>query len=66
MLAVMQDSAAEKSGLKPGDYVVELDGQPLSTINELEQRLSQSDATEPPTLRISRGDEELQLQLVQD
>jgi len=37
---VFEDSAAEKAGLKQGDIVVELDGQPIEKTKELQKRVA--------------------------
>ena len=37
---VFEDSAAEKAGLKQGDIVVELDGQPVEKTKELQKRVA--------------------------
>jgi len=36
---IMKGSAAEKAGIKAGDVVVEIDGQPVDRINELQNRI---------------------------
>jgi serine protease Do len=37
---VNKDSAAEKAGLKPGDVIIELNGEPIETAKELQSRVA--------------------------
>lgn len=52
MVAV--DSPAARAGLRPGDEITALDGQPVSDLAELERRLSDRAAGDEVVLSIKR------------
>lgn len=62
VLAVMQDSLAQKSGLKPGDLLVSVEGTSLQQISALEELLNTSENSSLK-LVISRNSQELELEL---
>lgn len=61
VLAVTQDSPADKAGVLPGDYLLRADEEPLADSGQLDA-LVREDAGEV-TLLLRRDEQELQLQL---
>ncbi len=56
---VMEDSAAEKAGIKNGDVVTSVNGQPVSTAHELMMLVGKYQPQEILKLEIVRGDKEM-------
>ena len=57
---VQPDSAAAAGGLKPGDMIVSVDGDEISTFSDL-QRIVSVSANKPLILDVKRGDETVTL-----
>ncbi|MFN9630045.1 MAG: trypsin-like peptidase domain-containing protein [Cyanobacteriota bacterium] len=60
---VLPDSPAEAAGLKRGDLVVEIAGQPVRSPSALLQQVEKAQVGEPLSLRVVRGPRELQLSI---
>lgn len=60
---VHPETAAALGGLKDGDVVLSVDGQPVHNSDELVREVSQRRPGEEVTLRVRRGDEELELNI---
>jgi S1-C subfamily serine protease len=58
---VEPNSPAASAGVRPGDYLVEFDGQPISAIDDLHRLLTEDKVGAPSTLTILRGVEKLTL-----
>ncbi len=56
---VLPDSVAAKAGLKPGDIVLQIDGQPVATEAQMRHRLGPRYEGDRVTLKVKRGAEEL-------
>jgi S1-C subfamily serine protease len=52
--SVLPGTPAERIKLRPGDYVVSIDGQPIRAANELQQRIYGSRPGSQPSLTIQR------------
>jgi serine protease Do len=51
---VLPDTPAAKAGLRKGDVILQLNGEPVNSANELTLRISQSEPGSPAKLQISR------------
>jgi len=60
---VLADSPAETAGLKRGDLVVAIGGQPVQTPSALLQAVEKAEVGEPLPLKVVRGQKELQLSI---
>jgi serine protease Do len=58
---VRQGSAAARAGLRSGDVITQVDGQPVSTVEELDRVLGKSH--KPVALLVARGDRQIFLAL---
>jgi len=58
---VRYNSPAEKAGLKPGDRIVEIDGQPVERVAHVRQALGTRLAGDRVTLKVRRGEQTLEL-----
>jgi S1-C subfamily serine protease len=63
---VTPDSAAEKAGLKAGDVVVEIDGQPVTEWSILQSLIKSARPGQAIKLKVYRGDKELTLSATLD
>ncbi|MBW3542405.1 MAG: PDZ domain-containing protein, partial [Planctomycetes bacterium] len=63
VMSVEQGSAAERAGLKPGDQIVRLDGQPLLSIADVQWVLHRAEDPDTLPAEIRRGDQTLKLSL---
>jgi len=61
ILQVLDGHAAAKAGVKKGDIVVSIDGEPVKNAFTLRFAIGRSRAGDTATLRVKRGDEELDL-----
>lgn len=57
---VLPDSPAAEAGLQPGDLIIEVDGQPVSTWQELNRIIRKSEG-KPLKMVVKRGDEKIVL-----
>jgi len=60
---VMKDSIAERAGLRAGDRVIEIDGQPVNAWDELAPRIQKSPG-KPISIKIKRQDETIVLTVI--
>lgn len=67
VMSVLPDTAAERAGLRVGDKVLEIDGEPVPSSNRRYQRLVDSllanTELEPVDLKLQRGDRIIDLKL---
>jgi S1-C subfamily serine protease len=64
VLSTEPDSPARKTGLREGDVIVALDGQPVAGVDDLHRLLSDVKAGTKQELGVIRGTERLALQIV--
>jgi regulator of sigma E protease len=66
LTAIQQHSPAEKIGLKPGDRIVRIDGEPVGNPITLDHRLRQKSRNQTPevSLQVKRGKETLDFDAV--
>jgi S1-C subfamily serine protease len=60
---VLPESPAETSGLKRGDLVVEIGGQTVRNPSTLLQQVEKAQVGQPLSLKVVRGQRELQLSI---
>ena len=60
----LADTPAEAAGLREGDIVVAVDGEPVESMTDLAGIIRDYDPDEEITLTVLRGDEELEIDLV--
>jgi hypothetical protein len=58
---VVEESAALDAGLKNGDVLLQMNGQPTSNVNQLRAVLGKAEYGASFTLRVKRGEEEFEL-----
>lgn len=63
ILGVAEGSPAENAGMQPGDLITEINGQPISSFNELRE-LTQQNLDKEMSVTLQRGDETLSVSLV--
>lgn len=63
LIDVVEDSPADRAGLRVGDIIFEIDGDPLVEARSLSDRISQHDSGDRIELRISRGGRESTVQV---
>jgi S1-C subfamily serine protease/predicted esterase len=56
--AVQKDSAADRAGLKPGDIITEVDGQPVKRMAQIRHLLGTKYEGDKVSLKYKRGEEE--------
>lgn len=59
--AVRPGTAAEKAGLKVGDIIVEFDGKPVKTFEELRGSILRKNAGDRVKVKVKRGESQLEL-----
>ena len=64
VLAVEQDSPAQRAGLREGDILIALDGQPVAGVDDLHRVLSDIPAGTKAVLSVLRGTERLTLAIM--
>ena len=62
ILRVMEDTPAEKAGLKPGDRVMQVNDTAVTTVEQAVQRISGTPAGQKLTLLVDRDGEQLQIE----
>lgn len=63
---VFKDTAADRAGLRSGDVIIEMDGQPIESYRELRSKLQILDYGKASTLRIIRDGSQQQLSFTLD
>lgn len=58
---VVAGSAAERAGIQPGDNIESVNGERVSTFEELRMFISQMDVDEEMKMIVTRGDQEIEL-----
>lgn len=58
---VFDDSGAQAAGVKPGDVIVGINGQPVASREELIETIGKFEIEDKVTLKIKRGTEDLEL-----
>lgn len=61
---VMEKSAAEKAGIKPGDIIVSIDGKEINSFNELRAKIATKGAGKSVKLGMIRDGKEISLDVV--
>ena len=64
--AVDDFSAAEKAGIKPGDVIIEADGQKITTMDELNEIKNKHQIGEEMTVKVNRDGQERDLTITLD
>ena len=64
--AVDDFSAAEKAGIKPGDVIIEADGQKIKTMDELNEIKNKHQIGEEMTVKVNRNGQERDLTITLD
>jgi S1-C subfamily serine protease len=64
IVEVVEDSPATKAGLRPGDLVVEVDGEPLTDVGDLQRLMVGDRIGRELLLRIDRGGRPLRVPIV--
>lgn len=59
--SVIPGGPADQAGIRAGDAILEVDGQPVTSVEETRQRVSSAPAGTPVRLQLGRGDERLTL-----
>jgi len=62
VVEVVSDSPADIAGLRPDDVITEVDGQPISTADELGRAIRDHEAGDTVTIAFWRGDQQLDTQ----
>lgn len=62
--SVIEDTAADQSGLRVGDIILSFDGDPVATMEELVVRLRFYRVGDNPTLEVLRGGETVLVELI--
>lgn len=60
---VRYDSPAQKAGLKPGDTIIEVNGQPISRVAQLRHALGSSYADDQVAVAVRRGEETIRVEI---
>ncbi len=63
--AIQRDSVADKAGLKVGDVIVELDGQPVTDAMRFPMQVAERNGS-PIELKVRRGNEDVKITLKSD
>ena len=66
MVEVVPGSPAERAGIRPGDLVVEVDGEPTESAADLQRMMVAELIGRPVTATVWRSGEEIALRLVPD
>ena len=64
IISVEAFSSAEKAGVKPGDVIIEADGTPLKTMEELNKIKNSHNIGDTIKLKINRDSKEIELTLI--
>jgi S1-C subfamily serine protease len=64
VVEVVRESPAERAGLKPEDLIVEVDGQSVERVDDLQRLMVAEAIGRSVTLRILRADRQLELTIV--
>ena len=63
-VAIMPDSAADKAGIIEGDIILELNGQKITTDNNLGEEIIKHSVGEEVSLKILRNTEEININII--
>lgn len=64
--AIDDFSAAEKAGIKPGDVIIEADGQKITTMDELNELKNKHSIGDTMTIKVNRNGQEKELTVTLD
>ena len=64
VLSVIPDSSAEEAGLLQGDVIIDVEGQAVTTSNELNEIVSKYKAGDEINLTVSRYGQDVKIKLV--
>ena len=62
--AVVADGPADRAGIRPGDVILEIDGRPVTSPDELIVAIRAKQAGDTVTLRVRTGDDERDVRVV--
>ena len=63
ILEVEQGSAAEKSGLKKGDIITEMNGEKVNGVNDIRSQMRQSENKNDYKLKVKRNNNEMNVEI---
>jgi S1-C subfamily serine protease len=64
IVEIVEDSPAASAGLRPGDLLVEVDGEALGDVGDLQRLMNRDSIGRELTLRVDRGGQDLRVGIV--